>query len=1296
MKHFLKLAFKLKDKEKFQLCLNHISDLIEFCYKHGHLRKFFELSKIKLPFISRLSAAVASRDSKDIVNKNILKFLIDYSLRLLIQDEETHFFSNLGYWFKTNLAREKAIRAREKVCLEFQKDLYKTYGLDTDPKNVGKIFRFQREFNVLTEVLKSTTSGTLIPSAEKTKAKPDHKKILAELKDAISKRNQEALISNAAKIRDLLKAAFLEDHIPHFQVIMTGLMDCIKFGCQDRKEDTIATILDIMTRSGYDIHETEEEYPTITPVELAFFLDLVTRDNRPAVYFSLLNYLNFQSFLGFNKDPKRTNRICSFKIYALEEFTKCKTLLNSSEVDKLMKRCNESCNELDLKNYSESYYSSDLLDLYTKFLILSSQIDGERERKAHRELLKMLNFEVSLIRKVHQAGMFSIFKLIVQRGEHTAKLQAIVQNDPSLLYWMVMNNNDFQYYADRNEISSEAWIKLKRTLYGYIALTLQHDEPEILRNKEAILQDFASLARNKEAIRSHKKLDLLIFEAKALFKERYEAGEVKDFKELLEDLIRTILPLKSNSILLSKILELDAEELRDFSNILQHEKYGLALKLALESEGLLNGPYEPIRYHRNDKSDFRIQVMEAFAKHQQCLLPHSAEALLKGNLDLVQSFDYDNPKYPLISLEVEYQLKDAYFNKNDRKYAEIIHSICKFMEQIYQEGNSRALIHLFELHPLKFDDMPVFQAESGETVSKIINIRKTHLSLVDTMRRLMAKDSLGLAKHLVDHFIRKQQRSFIGIPNGTEFTLAIYQNLNIQPLDFLCLNKEVNAAEVSLITESLRKTANLGTDLKKYEQTIEYLSKHGIVVNALRPPEALDSYQYKELYKKMKQLWIEHRVAHRFGILDAELEGSCTTTMASELQTACLRFKNSDVCVKVLGEINAALKGISEKEWHDTIEKLSQDIQDIFIDRNPITLAQKVSKKELIAIPVFIQSCPTDVEQWAHLTGALFFHYKKADYCILSDRGGVISESDFGITLYKIGTPEQIATAAANLMNSEKSDMTVKDFRTTIDSLNLTKVYHIKKKHQKSGNCGWSSSAKMLGYGIKFVNFLNLIGILNPERDDIAADFAEAQKLTQPLYKAFSNFDRKDILEQYQTDCSIYQITPNVLLLAQILLRSEHRPQRKEIVERIRCMNLIQDVHREAAFNTLLKASEHLVVHKLGLKKRGIEADRKLLSEHAKLLLEAYLAYKSEEELDKLIDSAVKAIKAHQPELFKGQDACPTAMTSPLLLSGSLALSEVGDKAPITDTTPKSDPKGEKTEADTKKPSEAIEERLRK
>lgn len=1245
----LKVAYKLKNPKEYKAFIQKLVALAEHAYKNNQIREFVETFKIKLPFVTPLIQALESNNPK-----NVVKLFLDYTLKHLIAREESGFYSELFYWHKTVLKRQKVIQERRDACLNFQKALYQEFELDTTPENLGPLFtdQYKYDYNVLNLYGSVSKKDALVHHFPGSNSK-ESKKLFEELLKALRTKNYGDIHNALKDLKVLLKKSFSEKNEVEFAKIINNLLNCIQLAYQESQIEFISLILNTIAAPLYYYPSSEEIYPRIRANKFGLFLKSLDEKMPHLSTFIMLDIVDFREIADYNSTNYKT--IASFKAQVFTEMTGRTQLFTQDEVKAYL----EKLARPNLEDVPNLLFVVKLIDYHGKDLILRSQTAGKGPRNAHRELRKLIVAKVKFVQLVWKTLNATLAKTVlhstipdleIQGERYGIASELMNRKDSALLYWLLINESELDSFVHENGIPGETVYRLKSNLYESLS------ENELLRSLEELRNDLNTM-RITEIDSEHAVVDirselppskvrLIAFETELLIREAFQARDVRTFVESLEFMVSLVKDQVAYPEFLSTLLHLDGEKLKKLIGILKQGKMPLATRFVLDTLYLTEWNNDN-NYANEDAIAFLNQVIQYFERRDKALLPTSAEVLLKTNLEQLHQFNANNPHIIPVTLEVYLMLKDAYLQKDSKKFAEIIHSIRKFMGQLYHEYNLQALIQLFELQSMQFEQRVYTMADKYEGLLE--EVQTNALILEKVVPRLIANDQDGLAKLLIDFFMMECCRhpldsatyTFLAYTNVNtlEFTQAIYKALKINPLDFFspgCMDIDKDA---NLIVNTFRTMANDGLDLSKYDDTIVYLGKNRKVHDCLIPPVDSDSFQYKELYKKLQQIWIEHLVAHRFGIMDKRLEGSYNMAMPLELQQATSRFYMNEACHKTLANIrNTELKDLSQEVWDATVQKISADLRDIFLGEDNAKLLKKVHEKQLIATPVFLRSDASEHEAWGHLTGAIFFQYKGVHYCMLSDRSNVIDEEDIGISIYKIGKPDNIFEAARNLIRSEKTSLTVEEFKAIINPLNLEKVHHIKKKSQKSGNCGWSSAAKPLDYGVKFVDFLEALSHIIPDNTPVVDAFKAAEKLAHPLYKAFSNFDRLDILKLYFEACKSYKFDPSVSLLAQILVKSENREQRADIVKTILDKKLIQPEHREKALETLLKAAEWMILSATHLKKAFcLEIDGKLLGEHAKRVLDAYLAHKTEEDIVALIKAAVKAIQERHPGFFKDQ-----------------------------------------------------------
>ena len=1098
----MQLAFDHKDLRLYAHLIQELVGLAQAALAAGKLEQLLVLAKMKLPAIPDLVEALDSRDIK-----NIAKVIIDYSLREFILEKD-QYHNDLQDRYKTPIKFKKAVKAREEAYLNFQKDLYKHFGIDATPENLGKILNKGVKTQFDQQVFLPS-----VPKKEKG-TEPDIKTTGEKLSLAVKTQNLEAVRKEAIILQGLLVKNLGNFKVRECQQILKLFMDAILEAQKINATGKFALLLDIISRRNYDKNKAQV-LSRVKPVYFALFMKLLAEKNIKACYFVLVNALDWQAYLNY--ESEKLNKLLQFKNKVLEVLVPDLTIFNEQELTESLQIYKEGA--FGNKTGLEYEQAMCRLDLYIKTLILKSQIPGKRARAAIDALGEFVLFHVRLLLEGYKNKILLNLNDFLNLSDHQHLVLAeLLQSDLSeqeklrFLCWIFINLSDQAHFYFDNKLSPSDLYQVKSAFYQAIAHLL--GRKELLRSFDAVLKDLQELSTHPTP--SSQIIRKLSLELRCLLMESFQAREVRDFANILSMLAKFMMTQINNPRFIAIFFKFnDNEKLQGFIEIAKTGNLGLTIRYILNLLKL----YKWINQHLLENQlalEFFKDLLFRFECDLQPLLRQDPDVVLKGNLDKIAHFKYNDPQFNLMMVELDFQLRDAFLRENPEAFANLLSYIQRFMKHLHQFGNVAPLIHLFNLRAFNYDE-PLCTEDFV-----IVREGEDRLFLEDLFQLLEANDRDAVLQLLFEFYIKKFSKTpGIGyLVKSEQFKEAVFKVLELNLVNLYSMDNMGQMdfeKHASTIAAQLQNLAANKVDLKLFEESFLRLAKSRPITKALVWPKDKDSEAYKTIFKKLNQIWIEHLVAHRFGIMDKSLEGSFSVTMATELQESCLVFSKSDLFTKWLAEMQAFLKGVSEEVARKTAENISKDIAEIFLTADLPKLSQKLVNKELVAIPVFLRSDNTGAFQWGHLTAAVFFQYKNTAYCIFADRGGIISEDNSGLIVYSIGNQENIYEVAYKLINSNESHLTKDQFKQAIQTLDLKEVYKILKKQQKSGNCGWLSSALMLEFSIIFGNCLQALGSLNPKLEAEATQqtaFQLAQKATRPLYKGHTRFDCEAILEK--------------------------------------------------------------------------------------------------------------------------------------------------------------------------------------
>ncbi len=979
--------------------------------------------------------------------------------------------------------------------------------------------------------------------------------------------------------------------------------------------------------SGYriEVNQSRIQYIALLleKVNLASFAYL-----RPSLYFELMDLLDFDTFVYY--DAQKRIGFGAFKIQIIEMLSNGLGLVLPSQkhLDEWNKLAEQQPKSI------QKYLSCNLLGSHIKYHLLKAQLGGRAGIMSAKNLSHLVQSIISLNHASYNAGELELRNSFfgLTPSQKSALFSLFKPEQAGLLAWVLLDSKFFVLFAKENGIDKVELNTIKTLIYNSLS-EKPGFQPGLLMAEEDLKQKFEVAFKKADA----DELQLWALHGIALLGENLKARNYQDFAKVILMLLPYLKQFPVAHSLIANMLDWDEEEIKTFCVLLNENEQDLILYFLINSA---------IQQHSQEIAlDPTLEVQHAatFMKALQAHLTGLGISMLRDPAQVAQinqkQLDETHSKNLIINehfikriqLETYYLLRHAVVIQDCKQFAEIIKNMIDFVMKAYTAHQGSFLIRLLDLNSSEIylsDDRAVYRY-----------IPKLHAETL--FKCLDANDRNGITQLFIDHFLEiassSTQKYHSSLFVDTNFKIAIYDALGIVPLNlynpqFINVEKEK-----TFIVTALKDLANKGLKFEQYGETLERFSKSQPIVAALIPPTASDSDNYKTLYKNMKKIWMEHLLAHRFGVRDEQLEGSYAVTMASELQKAFVEFMKNPAYAKTLEDIRkTAFSDLNEAAWKHIVDSIQQDIADILLQsdneklQKRLSQAAKVSGQDTVAIPVFLNSKDSEKRRWAHLTGAVFFSAGAKHYCMLSDRGGVIDENykNSGITLYSVAKPENIVKAAQLLHKSNESDFTVDHFNAAIEPLTLQKIFHIKKKIQKSGNCGWSSSAKTLLCSISFANFFKQFAKNDPKVLDEALN--AANRVALMFYKSFSGTDRVLFLQSYLDFCKTNGIEVHLHMLAQIFLKSEHRKHRQDIVQMIAPLKL-KDENIKVAQEVLLKTFFELVLGFSGIQS-FLDIDLKFLSEHAKTIMNAYLKHEKEEVLIKLVEAAVKALHEKYPE----------------------------------------------------------------
>lgn len=1220
----LTYVFEGHEPKKYAELVEKIAGLFQDLHERGQTRQLLSILAPKID-LHRSILLLQALETKN--RKEALKWIIDKSLRLQIESAHKKNSDYFSEWYQSKGRIVKEENSTKESWLMFQTHLYKIFEISIAVSNLGKILPSDQDCLQYT----APDSSDIL----------DSKALAENLEKVFSAKISMDLEKQAVLIQSMLKKAFSENKPESFIEIFSVLTARLKVAHKNKQYDKMTIFVCRLVEANF-VAGTYYRIASIKPFlpkRMEFLFKLLDEESLAEFNFAVIDLLDFKFFSSYNEE--NLQNIVTFKNIILER-------LHDSQLP--LVKDSKALSELQEKLYSKhpenetSKFLGKKYRLYKNDLILRMQLSGARGRVAGKMLAHSMLESAGLFQKWVSNGDYMLSEKASPNSDQSKIYLKLAQkeNQP-LLHWMLLNLENFDRYTFKNNLNATESYCLKSLLYNIVADKL--DREELLRSPEILTSETEVFLKQKPTVVN---LLLLIEEGKALLIDALQSNDTFKFSNFLQVCSEWALKFRNNPEVLARALKLNGKALSEFLVILQQNRTDLAIRFLIEH--LAKDPKAWTMFNLSDEDALRFRNLMIENLERQALkktgsfLSKNPSDLLKDKKVLLEHSHV--PKLQCAKMEMWYLLEDAYFKQDAASFSKIITILCDAAIQWYKDDDLRILIQFFELN-------------ARETV----RVRVGGFSVKSFMQVLIAKDTNGLTKLLVDFYFKNLYLH--PLSTGKSYVCMkdnVYKILKIIPLDFHNISSfDMDDVEKELIVKSLRDLANQGVNLEKYQKNIATLAISKSIIDTLIQPKDDDSKAYKDLYRHMKKVWFDHLVAHRFSIMGKHLEGSNSITMACELKDSYNHFKENELCVQTLSQIRSMLPKISDERWQQRSLELGLDVNAIFVKDDTKTLNERLAAKQTIAIPLFLGSEQHDQDQWGHATAAVLFSYQNKWYCILSDRSAVIFNSHRGLMVLEIQNPENLSAASGKFLDSNKEELTLPEIKVVIESLNLKIIKKIDKQMQMSANCGWSSSAIMLLYSLVLAK---MVGVYEQADTACTIDQAVSRAIppTEMFDKAFRGFDQSNTIIRYFKEIS----EPNVLMLSQIFLKYENRSSAKSIMDTLKLKAFMTDAVRVQGYNELLKSFRRLILGMSGLTlEHSSQIDNKILDEQVKAILDAYLCKKDKKTINSLILDAIEGLKKVYPTFFKDKQVAIGGASAVVSVSGAIVSS--GDSKASSD-----------------------------
>jgi len=1209
----LKMAYQTKNAEQYANLIKNAVDVIEYARLHKQLETLMTNAKVLPHFMGKM----AELSSDELYVPELLQLVADFFLKRNIKG---HYFQSNEYlpeFYKTRAAITKARTLIENGQIEFQKAVYQNLGLPNSEEKLGSVLYrpyFMPSLNFSDE--EPSTNPETIELIRNFILEPTAP--FQQLFDLIKKVNAQ------------LRCAFAGEKPKEFTELLCGMKSLLLSFHEKCEPEKIAYCLNELRR-GYSCEDSNKG--RVLPLEdFAFIMDLIKKLPEDLEYsrllnFALLDQIDFK-YLAFYQVDK-CDDISRFKGEVLRQLNE-ETPIKIDEEDILLQRlesiqkAENSQNSLELSEFLQGW-----LQTQTRYLLLeyfNNNLGGESEREITRSftkrLLKMIEFGQNFFNIAIAETQNPLLRLW---AENNCALLILKPESRGLFAWIILNFLKLDEFFGANGISRERVNQFKSTIY-----TMVDPHEEILRKPPELGKHI------QRRIDDHE-FDYLLLrnaEAMCLLLEYFRTLDAPHFAKTSIQIVDFLKTYSQNTVVLAKLI--GAEEAQVLFRLWSSNKSELVLRYFVEICKLDH-------FHRTHQWQISPQQYVEFLKSTfSHFKKEEAKDIFEEMAVDVSQKSLSHTQKTCFTVEVGFSLQDAYIFNDATRFSEIIQGLTGLVKRLYDGGQKNVLIQLFEL-----DSENAYFSENFSIVANPQGLGSEARS-EDFFKNLAANNLSGFKKLLIDSLIDKYRMKAGGDVTGiTPFKQSVYDTLGIIPLDLCNLGEFHIQKDKELLVDSLRKLANQDVNLDVYEDKIGHFARLKPIMDILPAPQDEDTKAYRDLYQKMHKIWQEHLLVHRFAIMDSVLEGSCSVTMVQELQSSFANLSAKGKFVEVLAESQKQLPDVTDEQWKQVVESIQSDMKAIILLEDPSQESPVSDLNKTFSSQVRLRSDCGSEESWGHGAGFTAFKFRGVAYCSISDRGGVITEHS-GHTIHKMTRPENFTSAVVDLTKTLKiyeGSLTVAQFKEFTHSLSLEECHKIRHKQQKSGNCGWSSEAKMLAYMIIFVNILKTL-----EKTDLTEEqaFFLAEKITRPIYKIFTSEDRVESLEKYFQYCAHFQQVPNGEALAQIYLKMEHRQQQphcKKIIDLLSEQKAASEQEKIKAYAALQDAMMKLILSKAKFE-HALKVEDAVLKELAQPVLDAYLTHIDEKEFEEFLENSVKTLREKHADLSLQKDLPPPIMHS--------------------------------------------------
>jgi hypothetical protein len=1174
----LHYAFEHKDAKRYANIVKSVVDILQHAYQERKMALLFTVLQVDLDVVADVADVLDNTDPS-----GLYKVFADFLLKESISEySDEHAFIHQDLHKSETGAHDSKFK-EYRAHIAFQIAVYKELKLPTESSKLGKIIVSPFE------------------------------PVIFDLKD------------HTKTVREQLKAAFVSKQPQAFSKLIANLVSEMTTAFNQGRVDKAGQLLHRLSSSSMGFYVDAQEKTFNNEMMAVIFYLLEHADNPQCarlLNFALVDFIEYDTdFSSWN--PEVQKNIVAFK---------------GSVIDNLNDNNHLEPLERHKLNIRPEIVAA-LLKIYLRYWFLVDQ-NHPNQRKSRQGLQAIVD---ALVRATDdyqdslKPKMIELERLVLCSTAYGSNISSefnLSLISKPLLAWLLLNSthhSGLDYTAKKNSISLENMNRFKSAVNLLLCDRLGI---ESLTPAFSLIQTKLEMELEKNMDFSEpSRFNVIMLEFESLLLEQICTLDHKAFANTIVALLADIKRLDKHLFMRVSLLQSSSEAFYDLMSIVNHGTKNLLARYFIQ----LIIKAQPF-YYNIPADSFKSFIQETL-NHINVLNSNS----LDGNsnnpsivemvdfnaskmVDVVNEQNINSQKLNCLQLDLLLKIRDAYYFNNPKQFAHFIKTLCQLAQSLFESGSHQGLIQVLELVSDN-KDKPKYLKFSPRA-----NVLTPKITLENVIQSLEAGNMNGLTKLFIDAFVNTCSANILGTSIETsKFKLEVYDTLEIIPLDLLDIKSLAKETDINFLIASFRKLVNQnGVALDRYSHIFEAFAKLKSLVMALPKPDSSDSNNYRQTYEKILNIWHTHIVSHRFGITGSLLEGSYSLTMMQELQSAYQTFCRSNVKEPAFLAAKAIICPDMPQDKSDNLAlQIQTDISNILLKPEEALNIRKINTDDrTIAMPLILGLDNGD----GHLTSVIFFKFRNQNYCILTDKSCVINKSS-GLEIHQVTHPEQIpmviSAIARVLENPLHLHLSVTEFKNAILPLGLELAKILPKKLQKSGNCGWSSSAKMCAFSLMFVNILK-----TQETIDISLDDAWelANKATNPIYKAFTMADMEDTLQAYFSYCEREKVTAHTLMLAQILLKSERNPTRQAIVELINSKITISDPDRLEARKALLESTIEFLLKKSKIKD-PLKVDRATVESAAEDVLSAYLERKPEPLLQALVLEKVTLLQLAYPDL---------------------------------------------------------------